>query len=109
MTSKALFVVRAEVRDAADRDAFDRWYREEHLPDAVKAFGARRGWRGWSRSEEGVHYAFYEFDSHERLQASTRPETLQTLIAEFDRCWGDRVTRSRDVIEVVGDLEGETS
>jgi hypothetical protein len=28
----ALFFVRAEVADPSDREAFDRWYQEEHLP-----------------------------------------------------------------------------
>lgn len=104
--AKALFMVRAEVKDAADREAFDRWYRDEHLPDAVKAFGAGRGWRAWSRSEPGLHYAFYEFESLDRLQSATRPDVLKELIAEFDRVWGDRVTRSRDTIEIVGELTG---
>ena len=34
------FVVRATVSDPARREAFDAWYRREHMPDAVKAFGA---------------------------------------------------------------------
>ena len=41
----AYLVVRAVVPEAVRRD-FDTWYRTEHLPDAVKAFAARRGWRG---------------------------------------------------------------
>lgn len=104
--ARALFMVRAAVREAADREAFDRWYRDEHLPDAVKAFGAGRGWRAWSRIEPGVHYAFYEFDSLDRAESATGPDVLKELIAEFDRVWGDRVTRSRDMIEVVGELGG---
>lgn len=104
--AKALFMVRAEVKDAGDREAFDRWYRDEHLPDAIKAFRAQRGWRAWSRNEPGLHYAFYEFESLDRLQSATRPDVLRELIAEFDRVWGDRVTRSRDMIEIVGELAG---
>lgn len=103
---KALFVVRAVLQDAGERDAFDRWYREEHLPDAVRAFEARRGWRAWSRSEPSVHYAFYEFESLERLQAATGPDVLNALIAEFDRAWGERVSRTREVIEIAGELNG---
>ena len=38
----ACFIVRAQVVDASIEDAFDRWYQDEHLPDALKAFGARR-------------------------------------------------------------------
>lgn len=103
---KALFVVRAVLQDADERDAFDQWYREEHLPDAVRAFEAQRGWRAWSRSEPSVHYAFYEFDSVERLQAATTPDVLNALIADFDRAWGERVSRTREVIEVAGELNG---
>lgn len=34
------FIVRATVSDPARRVAFDAWYSREHLPDAVKSFGA---------------------------------------------------------------------
>jgi hypothetical protein len=54
----AWLVVRAVVADAADRAPFDRWYRDEHLPDAVKAFGAWAAWRGWSRADPSVHCAY---------------------------------------------------
>ena len=36
----AFFVVRATVSDPARRAAFDAWYSREHLPDAMKSFGA---------------------------------------------------------------------
>ena len=39
-------IVRAEV-DPSVREAFDSWYEDEHLPDAVGAFGAVGAWRGW--------------------------------------------------------------
>jgi hypothetical protein len=96
----AYFIVRAKVLDAAVKDDFDRWYRDEHLPDALKAFNARRAWRGWSAVDATVHHAFYEFDDLARAQAIQGSEALKRLIAEFDRVWGDKVTRSRDVVEV---------
>jgi hypothetical protein len=40
-------VVRAVVADPDDHAAFDTWYRQEHLPDAMKAFSASAAWRGW--------------------------------------------------------------
>jgi hypothetical protein len=40
----ALFIVRAE-KDSGDREAFDRWYEQEHLPQAAAAFKAVRAWR----------------------------------------------------------------
>ena len=38
--SAAVFVVRATVSDPAKREAFGTWYSREHLPDAMKSFGA---------------------------------------------------------------------
>ena len=43
--AKSCLMVRAEVAKKADRDRFDHWYATDHLPLAVKTFGARRGWR----------------------------------------------------------------
>ena len=94
----ATLMVRAQVREE-DREAFDGWYRDEHLPDAMKAFDARTAWRGWSDAEPGVHYAFYEFDTLARAREVMASSAVRDLIAEFDRCWEDRVTRSREVIE----------
>jgi hypothetical protein len=107
--ASAYLVVRAVVADAADRAAFDRWYRDEHLPDAVKAFGARRAWRGWSTLDPAVHTAFYQFDSIAAVHAIGESAAIKTLIAEFDRCWDTRVTRTRDVVEVASEMEGATT
>jgi hypothetical protein len=38
----AFFIVRATVTDPSKRAAFDTWYATEHLPDAVKCFGASK-------------------------------------------------------------------
>lgn len=97
----ARFIVRAQVVDAADRDAFDRWYRDEHLPDAVKAFKAKRAWRGWSDVDTLVHYAVYEFDDLAGARAIQGSDALKRLVAEFDRVWGDRVVRSRDIVDAI--------
>jgi hypothetical protein len=96
-----MFVVRAQVADAALKDEFDRWYRDEHLPDALKAFNARRAWRGWSEVDSTVHYAYYEFDDVAGVRAIRDSAALKRLVAEFDRAWGDKVTRSRDFLEVI--------
>jgi hypothetical protein len=36
----AYFIVRAQVVDLSVKEAFDKWYQDEHLPDVMKAFGA---------------------------------------------------------------------
>ena len=100
----AYFIVRAKVADAAVKEAFDHWYQHEHLPDALKGFNARRAWRGWSGVDRLVHYAYYEFDSMAQAQAIPSSDALKRLVAEFDRVWGDKVTRTRDVVEVVQTL-----
>jgi hypothetical protein len=97
---KAYFIVRAEVPDPADRAAFDRWYASEHLPQAVAGFAAERGWRGWSRLDPAVHFAFYEFPDLARAQAILGSPALAALVTEFDRAWGKRVARTREIIEI---------
>lgn len=97
----AYLIVRAEVADAAVRSEFDRWYQAEHLPDAFKGFNARSAWRGWSTVDPLVHYAYYEFADASQAQAIRGSEILSSLVAEFDRVWGDKVVRTRDYVEVV--------
>jgi hypothetical protein len=97
----AYFIVRAKVVDATVKDDFDRWYQKEHLPDALKGFKARRAWRGWSAVDPLAHYAYYEFDDMASARAIQGSEAFKGLVAEFDRVWGDRVSRSRDFVEVV--------
>ena len=94
----AHLIIRAEVPDENDREAFDRWYDQEHLPQAVAAFRAVKAWRGWSETDPAVHYAFYEFRELSALQRVLEPDVMGPLKAEFDRCWGARVPRSREVV-----------
>jgi hypothetical protein len=102
----AYFVVRAVVANPADREPFDHWYRTEHLPDALKAFKATSAMRGWSTVDPSVHMAFYRFETPEAAQAVGGSEAIKGLIAEFDRCWGDRVMRTRDVLSIADELKG---
>ena len=94
----ALFFIRAEVADPGERDAFDRWYEHEYLPQAAAAFQVVRAWRGWSEVDPAIHYAFYELADLTAAQAILNSEDLKGLIAEFDRVWGTRVTRTREVV-----------
>ena len=102
--AKGYLVVRAEVPDDADRAQFDNWYATDHLPWAVRVFGAERGWRCWSRTDPAVHYAFYEFADVEEARALQASQKPQPLIADFDRVWGDRVSRRREILELAQEL-----
>ena len=99
--AESYLMVRAEVPDPVDRAPFDHWYETDHLPWAIRVFGARRGWRCWSRTEPAVHYAFYEFADVAEAQAATGSEKIAPLVADFDRVWGDRVPRRREISEIV--------
>jgi hypothetical protein len=101
----AYLVVRAVVPDPADRADFDHWYRTEHLPDALQAFGARAAWRGWSQTDAAVHCAFYRFADLAAVDAIASGDAIKALIAEFDRRWGTRVTRTREILDVADELE----
>ena len=101
--AKAYVVVRAEV-PSAEHARFDHWYATDHLPWALRDFGARRAWRCWSQSEPAVHTAFYEFDSVAAAEAATAPDNIKALVADFDRVWGGRVTRRREILEIVQEL-----
>ena len=79
---KAYLVVRAEVPDQADRAPFDHWYATDHLPWAIQVFGARRGWRCWSRAAPAVHYAFYEFADLAEAQVATGSEKIAPPVAD---------------------------
>ena len=104
----AWLVVRAVVADPADRADFDHWYRTEHLPDGLRDFHAEAAWRGWSSGDAAVHCAFYRFASVAAAEAATGGDTITALIAEFDRRWGTRVTRTREIIDVADALEAAT-
>jgi hypothetical protein len=96
----AYFIVRALVIETSVKQDFDRWY-EVHLKDALKGFKARRAWRGWSAVDANVHYAFYEFEDLARAKAIQGTPALKELVADFDRTWGNKVTRTRDFVEIV--------
>lgn len=99
MPDPGCFIVRATVPEA-ERQAFDDWYQDEHLPDAMKTFGARAAWRGWSQDDAAVHIAVYEFDDVAHAVAIPSSPGLKRLIAEFDSRWGTRVPRSREVVSL---------
>ena len=77
------------------------WYQTDHLPLAVKTFGARRGWRSGSVSGSGVHVAFSELDPVEAAQARPEPDRASPLVAHSDRMLGTQVQRRRAVLDIV--------
>jgi len=99
----AFFVVRATVSDPARREAFGAWYSREHLPDAMKSFGAVKAWRYWSATDPSLHQAMYQFADKAALDRAIEGPEMKRLIADFNRDWPD-VTRTRDVLVLAEEL-----
>jgi acetate kinase len=99
----AFFVVRATVADASKRAAFDKWYHNEHLPDAAKSFGIDKAWRSWSVSDPSVHVASYQFADQAALDRAMSGDDMKRLVADFNRDWPD-VTRTREVFVLAEEL-----
>ncbi len=100
--AKGYFMVRAQVEEPL-RARFDRWYADDHLPWAAKAFGALRASRYWSHSDPPVHVALYEFPDLATARHATRPEVMAPLVADFDKTWPTGTSRSRDYLELAGE------
>ena len=90
----AIFIVRSIVADPAKRSAFDEWYQNELLPDAVRSFRVKKAWRFWSLTDPAVHQATYQFDDEAALDRAMKEE-VPRLIAKFVRDWPD-VPRIRE-------------
>jgi hypothetical protein len=51
-----------------------------------------------------VHYAYYEFADTAKAEALIGSDKIKSLVADFDRVWGDRVSRCREILEVVQEM-----
>tara|TARA_Y100000588_G_C13499816_1_gene604683 strand:- start:242 stop:550 length:309 start_codon:yes stop_codon:yes gene_type:complete len=95
----AYLVVRAKV-DENICEKFDKWYEDEHLPDALREFKAVSAKRGWSEFETNTHVAFYEFENLTSANKLLESDIMKEFITDFDRHWGGKVTRTRELIEI---------
>jgi hypothetical protein len=97
----AHMIVRSTVPEVEVREAFDRWYGEEHVAQAVAMFHPSRCWRSWSTIDPSVHYANYEFENVAEIEAMMAADTFKEMVAAFTRMWEGKVTRERDVTVAV--------
>jgi hypothetical protein len=102
MEGTAFVLVRSAVTNPDDRNAFDHWYHTDHIPLVFsKIANVNHAWRFWSKSDPAVHYTLSEFSNTSELQRATSSEAFKYIVAEYDRSWGSRVTRTRDILEKV--------
>lgn len=100
------FVVRATVVDTARREAFDRWYGDVHVPEAMAAFGVHKAWRFWSESDPSIHQAVYEFTDRAAVDRAVNSEAMKGLIADFDRTWPG-IPRAREIMRLAQEAGSE--
>jgi hypothetical protein len=93
-------VVRSQVPSDL-RDQFESWYGNDHLPRAIVDLRSTRAWRFWSNGDPAVHIAVYQCENHEQLQDALASREVGELIEEYDRMWAPRVTRTREIFELV--------
>jgi hypothetical protein len=101
----AIFIVRSTVADPAKRTAFDKWYQDELLPDAVKSFRVKKAWRFWSLNDPAIHQATYHFDDEAALERAMKEE-VPRLIDKFVRDWPD-VPRVREAFVLAQEFGAE--
>jgi hypothetical protein len=51
-----------------------------------------------------VHFAVYEFGTAEEAEAALDSAAFDSLVAEFDRVWGTRTERTREIFETAGEF-----
>jgi hypothetical protein len=51
-----------------------------------------------------VHFAVYEFATTEEAEAALDSPAFDALVAEFDRVWGARAERTREIFETAGEF-----
>jgi hypothetical protein len=97
--------VRATVSDSAKRKAFDEWYSQEHLPDAVKTFGAEKAWRFWSVTDPSQHLATYQFADLASIERAMAGSEMKRLVADFDSAFPG-IPRTREITALAEERGG---
>ena len=54
--------------------------------------------------DDNVHIAFYEFADLAEVNRVMGSDALKGMIAEFDRLWLGKVTRTREVLELIQEI-----
>ena len=100
MTTPGCMIVLAEVKPELWAD-FNRWYRDIHMPEALKRLRATKALRLVDRSNSYRHIAIYYFDDMEQFETETIKIELESLVAEFSDQWREGVTRERRFVNIV--------
>jgi uncharacterized protein (TIGR02118 family) len=101
-----LFTVRATV-DPEHEEEFNRWYNQEHLPEALELPGCVGAARYRVLEGDGSHQymATYAFESEAALRAALAGDYFRELVRRYDEAVGSFSTRARTLYTRVHELE----
>ena len=102
MAGKGLLIVMAKITPEKE-EAFNRWYNEVHLPQALERLPGVLGGRRYKIQEERTlheggeftidtayqYMAIYEFENFEVMQASLNSGQLSDSIREYNEAFGE--------------------
>ena len=101
-----VFAVRATV-DPAHEEEFNRWYDEEHVPDALELLGCLGAARYKVLDGDGSHQymATYAFESEAAMRAALAGEGFRELVRRYDEAVSSFSTRSRTLYRKVLEMD----
>jgi len=102
MVQKGILIIMAKVVPEKE-EAFDRWYKEEHLPRViVKLSGAINGrlYKILEGQEEYQFLAIYEFENYQALDSALKSNAMKQLIEEYDEAFGKGGRRRLKAIQI---------
>lgn len=107
MFPEHMFTVQAAI-ELGREEEFERWYQEEHLPEAAQlpgCVGAAR-YRVRAGDVSHQHMAMYAFESEAQLNAALESDHFRELVWRFDEAVGAFSTRTRGLYIRVQALGG---
>ena len=94
-------LVKAKVPNNIVKD-FDEWYQKHHLLEAHFSFKSLKAFRCWINDNE--HHAYYKFKNIDIANDVINGKSLEKMVKIFDKKWRGKVTRTRELIEIIQEV-----
>jgi len=99
----SVFLIIKSETSLVNKQDFEDWYNNEHLKEAKKDFGAISAKRGWVKNSD-YHIAIYEFENIKIAKKILKSKKLNLLIKKFDNKWNNKVSRTRELVDIIQDF-----
>lgn len=87
---------------AAEEEAFNRWYDNDHIPQVMSYPGtiSARRYKTLLSNDQYQYMALYEFDSEETFAAFQKSDHLAAMSAEYDALFGNVVREPSSYVQI---------